>query len=278
MHKDTGSTTAVGAAMFRAAHQLLDGGSPLLRDEVILRLLKKEAIDHILQRKSDFFLPGSLAMRTHMILRSRYAEDCLYEAYTRGVRQYLLLGAGVDTFAWRRPVWAEGLEVIEADVAVSQANKRELLREAGLAVPEWCSFVSVDLETDDLSPAFAGSRLDLTKPVFVSCLGVLIYLRRETVSRIFRWLGGLPTGSEFVLTASARKWNPWFLFSAARVAAAGEPWITFFTPSELNEELRGCGFSRVHWLTPEEATERYWTRGATVLPPPKNSSIVRALI
>ena len=201
MHKDTGSTTAVGAAMFRAAHQLLDGGSPLLRDEVILRLLKKEAIDHILQRKSDFFLPGSIAMRTHMILRSRYAEDCLYEAYTRGVRQYLLLGAGVDTFAWRRPVWAEGLQVIEADVAVSQANKQELLREAGLAVPDHCSFVAVDLETDDLAAAFAGSRLDLTKPVFVSCLGVLIYLRRETVSRIFRFGGKLfvALGLVFVL-------------------------------------------------------------------------------
>jgi methyltransferase (TIGR00027 family) len=278
MHKDTGSTTAVGAAIYRAAHQLLDGSGLLMRDEVILKLLNKTAIEHILERKSDFFLPGSIAMRTHMVLRSRYAEDCLYEAYTRGVRQYLLLGAGVDTFAWRRPVWAKDLQIIEADESVSQANKLELLRVAGLAVPDYCSFVPVDLETDELTTVFAGSRLDRSRPVFVSCLGVLIYLQRETVSRIFRWLGGLPKGSEFVLTASQRRWNPWFLFSAAKVAAAGEPWLTYFTPGELDQELKDCGFSEVHWLSPEEAKERYWAHGGTLLPPPRNSSIVRAII
>lgn len=278
MRKDTGSTTAVGAAIYRAAHQLLDGEGLLLRDEVILKLLNKTAIDHILERRSDFFLPGSIAMRTHMVLRSRYAEDCLYEAYTRGVRQYLLLGAGVDTFAWRRPVWANDLQIIEADQPVSQANKQELLLLAGLSIPEYCSFVPVDLETDDVSKVFADSRLDRDRPVFISCLGVLIYLRRETVSRIFRWLGSLPKGSEFVLTASTRRWNPWFLFSAAKVAAAGEPWLTYFTPGELDRELKACGFSEVNWLTPEEAAGRYWAHGELLLPPPKNSSIVRAII
>jgi len=278
MNRQTGSATAVGAAAFRAAHQLFDEGEKLLRDEVILKLLGQESIDHISQRRDDFFRRGSVAMRTHIILRSRYAEDCLYEAHWRGVRQYLLLGAGVDTFAWRQPAWAGDLHIIEADQSASQANKLRLLKFAGLSHPPNLSFMTIDLETDDLKKAFAASPVDMTQPVFVSCLGVLIYLQRATVSRIFRLLGSLPTGSEFVFTASVRRWNPFFFLSAARVAAAGEPWLTYFKPAQLEEELKDCGFSRVEWLTAEGAADRYWTGSSPSLPPPRNCSLVRAVV
>ncbi|WP_431213936.1 class I SAM-dependent methyltransferase [Puia sp. P3] len=217
-------------------------------------------------------------MRTHIVLRSRFAEDCLYEAHWRGVRQYLLLGAGVDTFAWRQPAWAGDLRIIEADQSASQAGKLRLLRAAGLSKPPNLSFMTVDLQTDDLPAVFARSPLDLTAPVFVSCLGVLIYLTRPTVSRIFRWLGGLPKGSEFVFTASVRRWNPFFFLFAARVASAGEPWLTYFKPAQLEEELKACGFSRVEWLTAEGAADRYWASGGVALPPPRNCSLVRAVV
>jgi len=278
MDKQTGSATAVGAAVIRAAHQLFDEGERLLTDKVILQLLGPESIDHLHQRKKDFFRRGSIAMRTHIILRSRYAEDCLYEAHWRGVRQYLLLGAGVDTFAWRQPAWAHDLHIIEADQSSSQANKLSLLKNAALQKPANLSFLKIDLETDDIPTVFHNSPLDPTSPVFVSCLGVLIYLRRPTVSRIFRALGNLPKGSEFVFTASTKRWNPFFFFSAARVAAAGEPWLTYFRPSELEEELRSCGFTRIDWLTAEEATRRYWTNSAISLPAPERCSLVRAVI
>jgi methyltransferase (TIGR00027 family) len=278
MDKQTGSSTAFGAAIFRAAHQLLDEGEKLLRDEIILQLLGKEPIEHIYQRQDDYFLAGSVALRTHMVLRNRYAEDCLYEATWRGVRQYLLLGAGVDTFAWRQPEWAKDLHIIEADQPASQAGKLRLVQRAGLPCPENLSFVGLDLETDDLATAFANSPLDLTQPVFVSCLGVLIYLRRETVNRIFHFLGSLPKGSEFVFTASAKRWNPFFIFAAAKVARAGEPWLTYFKPGELDAQLKTCGFSRIDWLTPEEATQRYWRNSTTTLPPPQNCSLVRAVV
>ena len=278
MDKETGSATAVGAAVFRAAHQLFDEGEKLLTDEPILKLLGRETIDHLHQRRHDFFRRGSIAMRTHIILRSRYTEDCLYEAHWRGVRQYLLLGAGVDTFAWRQPAWAHDLHIIEADQSSSQANKLRLLKSAGLEKPANLSFLKIDLEMDDIQTILHNSPLDCTSPVFVSCLGVLIYLQRPTVSRIFRALGNLPKGSEFVFTASTRRWNPFFLFSAARVAAAGEPWLTYFRPSELEEELRSCGFTRIEWLTAEEATRRYWTNSTISLPAPARSSLVRAVI
>ncbi|MBS1602576.1 MAG: class I SAM-dependent methyltransferase [Bacteroidetes bacterium] len=278
MNNQTGSTTAVGAAALRAAHQLFDKGDKLLTDEVILRLLSKESIEHLNHRKQDFFRRGSIAMRTHIVLRSRYAEDCLYEAHWRGIRQYLLLGAGIDTFAWRQPAWAHNLHIIEADHPSSQANKLNLLKNAGLTHPKNLSFLKIDLENDDLTTTLANSPLDPTKPVFVSCLGVLIYLRRPTVTRIFQALGRLPKDSEFVFTASAKRWSPAHLLSAARVAAAGEPWLTYFRPSALEEELRSYGFTRIDWLTPEEATRRYWTTSTISLPPPGTCSLVRAVV
>jgi len=278
MNKQTGSATAVGAAALRAAHQLFDKGEKLLTDEPIIKLLGPQSIDHLTRRKEDFFRRGSIAMRTHIILRSRYAEDCLYEAHWRGVRQYLLLGAGVDTFAWRQPAWAHDLHIIEADQSASQANKLRLIENAGLPHPKNLSFLKIDLETDDLTTTLAESPLDPTSPVFISCLGVLIYLRRPTVSRIFRALGNLPKGSEFVFTASIKRWNPFMILSAARVAAAGEPWLTYFRPGQLEQELKACGFTRIDWLTAEEATRRYWTNSSISLPPPRNCSLVRAVV
>jgi len=121
MHDDIPSSTAVGAAMLRAAHQVIDGNDKLLDDPVILKLIGEDAIQHLLERKREFYLPGTLAMRTHVVLRSRYAEDCLYDAYNAGITQFLILGAGMDTFAYRQPKWAGGLTIVEADHPASQA-------------------------------------------------------------------------------------------------------------------------------------------------------------
>src|SRR5882762_7387826 len=99
--KETGSATAIGAAMLKAAHQLIDGDDKLLTDPVILNLLGAEAKDHILETSHNFFAPSPMALRTHIVLRSRYAEDCLANAYKNGVSQFLILGAGLDTFAYR---------------------------------------------------------------------------------------------------------------------------------------------------------------------------------
>jgi methyltransferase (TIGR00027 family) len=276
--KETGSATAVGAAMLKAAHQLVDGDEKLLTDPVILKLLGPEAEEYIGGYNYHFFSGASMALRTHVLLRSRYTEDCLAEAYQNGVRQLLFLGAGLETFAYRQPDWAYNINIIEADHPASQADKLERLNNAGITLPENLSFVVADFEADDLLNVFRESKLNLDEPVFTACLGVLIYLTRETADKIFRFLGGLPAGSEFVFTASQNRDNAWATTAAERSAAAGEPWITYFEPEELIKQLKDAGFSEASFLTTEKTEKLYFEGSEIHLPLPTRMSIVRAVI
>jgi methyltransferase (TIGR00027 family) len=264
--KGTGSATAIGAAMLKAAHQLIDGDDKLLTDPVILKLLGAEAKDHILETSHNFFAPAPMALRTHIVLRSRYAEDCL------------ILGAGLDTFAYRQPDWARNIKIVEADHPASQADKLQRLNNAGIAVPGNLSFVKVDLELDDLTQAFAKSALNFNKPVFTACLGVLIYLTQNSIDKIFRFLGGFAAGSEFVFTASQKRDDTWANATAEKAATAGEPWITYFEPEELIKQLKDCGFSEAAFLTLEETERLYFTNHQIHLPLPTRNGIVRAVI
>jgi len=275
---ETGSATAIGAATLKAAHQLVDGDDKLLTDSVILKLLGGETEDYILCHNYHFFTVASMALRTHVVLRSRYTEDCIAEAYKRGVKQVLFVGAGLETFAYRQPVWANDMHIIEADHPASQADKLERLKNAGIPIPENVSFVAINLEADDLISTFAESKLNLNEPVFTACLGVLIYLTRTTADKIFSFLGGLPAGSEFVFTASQNGDNAWARIAAERAAAAGEPWITYFEPEQLIAQLIDCGFSQASYLTTEDTEKLYFEGTKVHLPLPSRMSIARAAI
>ncbi|MFD2873781.1 class I SAM-dependent methyltransferase [Mucilaginibacter ximonensis] len=278
MNKDAASSTAVGAAMLRAAHQVIDGEYKLLDDPIILKLIGEDAVAHICERRNDFYFPGILAMRTHIVLRSRYAEDCLKDAYDAGVDQFLILGAGMDTFAYRQPEWANGLMIVEADHPASQVNKLEHLTDAGIAIPENVSFVKVDLEQDALAEIFKNSKLNLNKPVFVACLGVLVYLTKDAIAKIFKFVGGLPKGTEFVFTASQKRTGPWSAKVAERVAKAGEPWISHFDFDEMEKQLKKSGFSQVIFVSPAESKKRYFTGAKLRIPPPQRCSLVRVIV
>lgn len=278
MNKDTPSWTAVGAAMLRAAHQIIDGDNKLLNDPVILKLIGNDAADHIRERRNDFYIPGPLAMRTHIVLRSRYAEDCLQHAYENGVRQFIILGAGMDTFAYRQPEWAANIQIIEADHPASQANKLEHLSDAGIATPPNVSYIKVDLEQDDLAEAFKQSKLNFNEPVFVACLGVLIYLTKETIAKIFSFVGSLPAKSEVVFTASQKRTDGWSAMTAELVAQSGEPWISYFNFEEMEKQLNDAGFTEVLYLPPAEAKRIYFTGAKLQLPPPQKCSLVRAVV
>jgi methyltransferase (TIGR00027 family) len=278
MIKETGSATAVGAATLRAAHQLIDGDEKLLNDPVILKLLGTELQEHILQNRSRFFEPGTMAMRTHIVLRSKYAEDCLKQAYDNGVRQFVILGAGLDTFAYRQPAWAHDLKIIEADHAASQADKLQRLKQAGIPIPSNLTFVKVDLETDNLSAILGESAIDTNEPVFMACLGVLIYLNKKAVDNIFRFAGSLHAKSEFVFTVSQKSEDNDLSLTAERAAMAGEPWITYFSQPDLIKQLNDDGFNQVSFLTPDEAIQLYFSNIKLQIPPPRRTSIVRTTI
>jgi O-methyltransferase involved in polyketide biosynthesis len=123
MKNDTGSATAVGVAMLRAVHQLVDGEEKLLDDPISLKIVPKEWITYALENRFHYFDPVSMALRTHVLLRSRYAEDCLAEAYKKGIKQFIMLGAGLDTFAYRQPEWAKNITMLKLIILLVRPKK-----------------------------------------------------------------------------------------------------------------------------------------------------------
>jgi len=199
-----------------------------------------------------------------MVARSRFAEDKLAEAIAGGTSQYLILGAGLDTSAYRGVCTTLGIRVFEVDHPATQDWKRMRLREAGIAVPENVRHVAVNFEKENLAEELvtAGFRTDVK--TFVSWLGVLPYLTREAASDTLRFLGRFLVGSGVVFDYAVAKSALGFLERIAldalarRVAKAGEPFRLYFEPGELDEFLRERGFSRVEQLGSKEINERYF--------------------
>jgi methyltransferase (TIGR00027 family) len=165
------SATAFGAAALRAAHQLLDA-PPAFEDPLALRILGPRVAAAIVEDPQRAGAPASL--RALVSLRSRHAEQALADAVGRGVRQYVVLGAGLDTFAYRNPFGARGLRVFEVDHPATQRWKRERLAEAGIEVPVRASFAPVDFERDTLADGLARAGFDADAPAFFSLLGVTV--------------------------------------------------------------------------------------------------------
>ena len=194
------SRTAISVAAFRAAHQLVDAEPRVLDDPVILRLLGIETLDTIREDRHRYQTPGARALRAHVVMRTRYAEDRLAQAVARGVRQYVILGAGLETFAYRQPAWARGLRIVELDRAPMQREKRERLMLAQVEVPENVSFGAVDFESESLNEVLETYGIDTRQPTFFSCLGVTMYLSELAVTNVLGVVAGSPRGSEIVFT------------------------------------------------------------------------------
>lgn len=273
------SLTAVGVAVLRAMHQLHDGSPKILSDSVIPQLLDQAILDRINSDLSWQQDALTTALRSHVVLRSRYAEDRLCAAAARGVRQYVSLGSGLDTFGYRQPLWASDLRIFEVDHAASQSAKIERLLACGIPIPSNVEFVAADFESRSLHDTLSRSSLNSHAPVFFSCLGVLVYLAEHTVRAIFELIASFPKGSEFVLTFSQGEDKNGAVKTLAEAAAkSGEPWRTYHSPEELTHQLLESGFSEVSVLSPQEAKELYYCDRRDNLPPPRRSSIARAIV
>ena len=255
------SRTSLAVAWLRAAHQIVDARPPILDDWVAARLLDPRAIERIHAHPEALQTPGARALRAHVVVRSRYAEDRLHEAVARGVRQLVVLGAGLDTFAYRQPSWAAGLRIFEVDWPATQDDKRARLSRGGVTVPDNAVFVPIDFERTPVADALGAHGFDASAPAFVSWLGVMMYLTREAIDAVFAFARGLARGSEIVLSfmpgpaAMAAPGDAPTL--ADRVAGMGEPLRTHVAPEELAAWLHRLGFSEVSLLTPGEIDTRY---------------------
>lgn len=269
MSERRASETALGVAALRAAHRVADGEPKILDDPIAARLLDEDDVRRLAEEPPrEYRGRGLERLRVHVLVRSRYAEDRLAEAVADGVRQYVILGAGYDTFAYRQPAWSAGLRIFEVDLPASQEAKRRRLSRAAIPEPPNVRFVTADLEDEALLARLVRHGFDPAEPAFFSCLGVLVYLRAEAAERIFRLVASLPPRSEIVFTfappeatldaaAAERRAR-----LARAVEAAGEPWRTHFVPEELVRHLRALGFSEVHLPDRDELHDRYF-RGRT---------------
>ena len=259
------SQTAYRVAKHRAMHQVLD--TPRVFDDPIaLRILGAADGSTLVTaaRKEDS--PLSRGLRAGMVARSRIAEDALHEAVKRGVRQYVVLGAGLDTFAYRNPHGAAGLRVFEVDHPATQAWKRKLLEDAGIPLPETLTFVPVDFETQTLAERLWDSGFRGDEPAFFSWLGVTMYLTRESVMSTLGFIASVPGSSvvfDHVLAPSAL--GPLDRLSlkliAWRCARLGEPWFSYFEPRTLQRDLEATGFRHVEHIPADTINARLFEGG-----------------
>ncbi len=256
METGRASRTALSVARRRAVHQLLDQ-PPVLRDPIAIPLLGA----HFEFDREREMHPFSRAFRAFMATRSRYAEDHLAAA-AQGVEQYVVLGAGLDTFAYRNP-FAQ-MRVFEVDFPATQEWKRELLREAAIPLPNGLTFVPLDFEHRTLAAGLADSGFDAEAAAFFSWLGVVPYLTLEAFRATLDTIARLPAGTgvsfDYGVPRHALSMLGRIAFDrlADRVARAGEPFRLFFTPEELESEFRRAGFHRFEDRGSEELNTLYF--------------------
>jgi methyltransferase (TIGR00027 family) len=246
----------------RAAHTRLDP-HPLINDPWGDRLVPDSAKRAL--ASSDETLDESL-MRSrpyaNVVVRTRYAEDALKAAVSKGVRQYVLIGAGFDSFSLRRPAYAANLQIFEIDFPATQRLKIERIDACGIALPDSVHFIEADLSKESVAAALAHSSFESTRLTFFSWLGVTMYLTREANISTLRSIASCsPAASEVVFTYLDER-----LFEAQsdsfremqqRVAAMGEPFLSGFNPAELAANLAPCGLDLVEDLNGSEAAARY---------------------
>lgn len=237
-------------------HQLIDGEPKVLHDPIAITIVGRENLE-----TEDSL--GSRTMRAFMVARSRYAEDKLAAAVRNGVRQYVVLGAGLDTFAYRNPF--PDVRVFEVDHPATQTWKRERLQAAGIELPKQFAFVAVDFEKQILDAELAAAGFKRAEPAFFSWLGVTPYLTRPAFEGTVRFVATMPAGSGMAFDFAVEPSALGFLERAAldelsrRVAATGEPFQLFFDPPALEDELKSMGFSEVERLNADEINARYFT-------------------
>lgn len=254
------SRTAIGVAIHRALHQSLDQ-PPIFLDPLAVRILGPRGRAAMIQRSARHST-FTMVLRTILAVRARVAEEALAEAVKAGVRQYVVLGAGLDTCGLRNT--DPSLTVYEVDHPNTQEWKRQRIEEEGLVVPPTLRFVAVDFTRDDLAEQLerAGFRSD--QPAFFSWLGVVPYLEREAIrstlevvaSRVHA-TGGLVF--DFIARPRRRQWLLRFILwiRGRQVARLGEPFRAPLSPAEAEQLLRNAGFAEVTILSPETLTDRY---------------------
>jgi methyltransferase (TIGR00027 family) len=257
------SRTALAAAFHRAAHQVLEQGR-IFADPLALRILGVDAQTVAREAEEN---PSGRRMRLFISFRTRFAEDTLAASFENGVRQVVMLGAGLDTYAYRSPL-RDRLRIFEVDHPATQAWKRQRLRDAAIPLPSSLTFAPIDFERETLAEGLATAGFDRTQQTFFTWLGVVPYLNQEAVWATLNFIASLPSGAHVVFDYSdppaslspegqASHWR-----RAERVAHLGEAWVTYFEAETLHAQLRASGFVQIEDLGPAQIVSRYFPNRA----------------
>jgi len=252
------SRTAFAAAAHRAAHQLLEGGA-VFTDHLAARILGDAAQPLVAEIG---LRPDGPGMRRFIAARHRVAEDAVADAVARGLRQVVILGAGLDTFAYRH-AHGGALRVFEVDYPATGAWKQARLAEAGIPIPANVTYAGIDFERDRLVDRLQTAGFDASQPSFFMWLGVVPYLTDEAITVTLAAIAALPAGAELVFDYG----DPIALLPpgirealaarAAQVAEVGEAWLSSFDPPLLHERLRQAGFTVIADLGPKGLAARF---------------------
>ncbi|HEX3774275.1 MAG TPA: class I SAM-dependent methyltransferase [Polyangiaceae bacterium] len=273
--KPAPDSTAVRTALWRALHVEVDPLPHVLEDEVGLRLVAPEAG---WRARPDMNPQFTSMFRASIVARARFIEDLVVERASQGVGQYVLLGAGLDTFAQRRQEIASRLRVFEIDQPGPQAWKQQRLLELGLGVPEWLKFVPVNFEAGASWVAeLIAAGFDATRPAVVASTGVSMYLTREANAATLREVASFAPGSTLAMTflcpleLADPALRPILQRAVDGARASGTPFISFFTPDEMKAMAREAGFRGAEHVSAAILTERYFAGRSDGLRPPNNA-------
>jgi methyltransferase (TIGR00027 family) len=268
-------STAIRVALWRAMHVQIDPPPHVIEDEVGLKLA---APDEGWRHRPDMDPEGTKLFRASIVARARFIEDLVAEQADRGVGQYVILGAGLDTFAQRRREIASRLQVFEIDQPGPQAWKRQRLIELGFGIPAWLRLVPVDFEAgDDWRQSLATAGFDADRPAVVAAAGVSMYLSKDAIADTLRQVATLSQGSTLAMTfllpleLADPEVRPGLERAVQGAKASGTPFINFFTPAEMLELARKAGFRNVRHVPASRLTERYFADRTDGLRPPNNA-------
>lgn len=266
--------TAVRVALWRAMHVMVDAPPHVLHDEIGLQLANP---DPGWRNRPDMDPHGTSPFRASIVARARFIEDLVVEQAAGGIDQYVLIGAGLDTFAQRRPEIASALRVFELDRPGPQAWKRQRLTELGLGIPEWLRFVPVDFEGESWREELTAVGFDAGKPAVVAATGVSMYLTLEANSALLRGVAALAQGSTFAmsfllpLTLADSGVRPALERAERGARASGTPFVSFFTPTDILALAREAGFRQVQHVAAAALTQRYFAGRTDGLRPPNSA-------
>lgn len=255
--------TAIRVALWRALHVLIDPPPHVLTDEIGEKLVGEKDW----RQRQDMGPDFSKSMRASVVGRARFIEDLVEERLKQGVTQYVILGAGLDTFAQRRPEVASRIQIFEIDQPETQAWKQKRLRETGYSLPDWLHFVPVDFEAgQSWWEQLVASGFDAQKPAIVVSTGVSMYLTRETNFATLQQLAKLAPGSAFAMTFMLSldllegQEKAIMEFVMKRAAESGTPFLSLFSPDDIVALAKQAGFKNAQYVSAKDIYQRYFAQ------------------